>query len=702
MKYYSIRLCRHRRIFVSLFSTESCKGSLSLPALCGLVPRNCGVYFTNNSPVFSCYTRILPTFAAALFRKHRQLYSHPFLKFSSSSNLLQKQDESIDMSEFPVSNIRNFSIIAHVDHGKSTLADRLLELTGTISKKVQNKQVLDKLQVERERGITVKAQTASMVYQHNGEKYLLNLIDTPGHVDFNYEVSRSLAACQGVLLVVDANQGVQAQTVANFFLAFEADLKIIPVINKIDLKIANPDNVANQMKSIFDISKEDILFISAKNGTGVDAVLPTVVDKVPCPPSNLHQPLRALLFDSWYDRYRGAIINIALLDGKLKKGDKLQSSYSEKVYEVQDLGIMCPDKKSTKELLAGQVGYVIAGINNIREARVGDTYHQPGEAVEPLPGFKAAKPMVFAGLYPIDQSEYVSLKSAIDRLTLNDSSVTVSRDSSPALGQGWRLGFLGLLHMDVFNQRLEQEYNANVIITVPSVPFKAKLKDTKTNKKLYGEEVIIQNPANFPDPQQVVCFYEPVVLGTIVTPDQYLRDVIALCTNKRGEQIDLTYLDSSRVFLKYKLPLNEVVVDFFDELKSISSGYASFDYEDSDYQEADLIKLRILLNGKEVDELSSVVHRSKARDAGKSVCAKLKDAIPRQLFEVAIQAAIGGKIVARETIKALRKNVLAKCYGGDITRKMKLLKRQAEGKKKLKKFGNVEVPKEAFLSVLKR
>ncbi|XP_033631617.1 translation factor Guf1, mitochondrial-like [Asterias rubens] len=627
-----------------------------------------------------------------------------FYTSTSQRKSNSQSDGDMNLSDYPVENIRNFSIIAHVDHGKSTLADRLLELTGTISKTSDNKQVLDKLQVEKERGITVKAQTASMFYTYKGQKYLLNLIDTPGHVDFNYEVSRSLKACQGVLLLVDANQGVQAQTVANFYLAFESDLTIIPVLNKIDLKFADPESAANQIKTLFDISQEDILSISAKLGTGVDEILPAVIDRIPPPQSDPNLPLKALIFDSWYNQYRGAITSIAVIDGKLTKGDKITAAHSNKSYDVHDLGIMHPEQVSCTQLLAGQVGFMIAGMHNIKEARIGDTIYHQNKAVEPLPGFKAARPMVFAGLFPIDQSEYLGLRSAIDRLTLNDSSVSVNQDSSPALGQGWRLGFLGLLHMDVFNQRLEQEFNANVIVTVPSVPYKARLKDTKANRQLYGsnEEITVYNPSLFPDSQQVTEYMEPLVLGTIITPDEYISKVFTLCLNKRGEQVEYVYIDSRRVLLKYRLPLNEVVVDFFDQLKSISSGYASFDYEDCGYQTADLIKLSILLNGREVEELASIVHRDNARLAGKAICSKLSNTIPRQMYEVAIQAAVGSKIMARENIKALKKNVLAKCYGGDITRKMKLLRRQSEGKKRMKMFGNVEVPKEAFLSVLKR
>ncbi|XP_069869183.1 translation factor GUF1, mitochondrial isoform X2 [Dipodomys merriami] len=581
--------------------------------------------------------------------------------------------ETPDMSRFPVEDIRNFSIIAHVDHGKSTLADRLLELTGTIEKTKNNKQVLDKLQVERERGITVKAQTASLFYSFGGKQYLLNLIDTPGHVDFSYEVSRSLSACQGVLLVVDANEGIQAQTVANFFLAFEAQLSVIPVINK----------------------------ISAKLGTNVESVLQAVIERIPPPKVHRNNPLRALVFDSTFDQYRGVIANVALFDGMVSKGDKIVSAHTLKTYEVNEVGILVPNEQSTHKLYAGQVGYLIAGMKTVTEAQIGDTLYLHKHPVEPLPGFKSAKPMVFAGMYPIDQSEYNNLKSAIEKLTLNDSSVTVHRDSSLALGAGWRLGFLGLLHMDVFNQRLEQEYNASVILTTPTVPYKAVLASAKLIKEYREKEITIINPAQFPDKSKVTEYLEPVVLGTIITPDEYSGKIIGLCQARRAVQKNMTFIDQNRIMLKYLFPLNEIVVDFYDSLKSLSSGYASFDYEDAGYQTAELVKMDILLNGNIVEELTTVVHKDKAYSVGKTICERLKDSLPRQLFEIAIQAAIGSKVIARETVKAYRKNVLAKCYGGDITRKMKLLKRQAEGKKKLRKIGNIEVPKDAFIKVLK-
>uniref|UniRef100_A0A2K6MNV7 GTP binding elongation factor GUF1 n=1 Tax=Rhinopithecus bieti TaxID=61621 RepID=A0A2K6MNV7_RHIBE len=592
--------------------------------------------------------------------------SWPTCRLYSSAEFKEK----LDMSRFPVENIRNFSIVAHVDHGKSTLADRLLELTGTIDKTKNNKQVLDKLQVERERGITVKAQTASLFHNCEGKQYLLNLIDTPGHVDFSYEVSRSLSACQGVLLVVDANEGIQAQTVANFFLAFEAQLSVIPVINKIDLKNADPE--------MFDIPSDECLF----------RLLCIRLSQELNPKVHRKNPLRALVFDSTFDQYRGVIANVALFDGVVSKGDKIVSAHTQKTYEVNEVGVLNPNEQPTHKLYAGQVGYLIAGMKNVTEAQIGDTLYLHKQPVEPLPGFKSAKPMVFAGMYPVDQSEYNNLKSAIEKLTLNDSSVTVHRDSSLALGAGWRLGFLGLLHMEVFNQRLELEYNASVILTTPTVPYKAVLSSSKLIKR---KEITIINPAQFPDKSKVTEYLEPVVLGTIITPDEYTGKIMMLCEARRAVQKNMIFIDQNRVMLKYLFPLNEIVVDFYDSLKSLSSGYASFDYEDAGYQTAELVKMDILLNGNNVEELVTVVHKDKAHSIGKAICERLKDSLPRQLFEIAIQAAIGSKIIARETVKAYRKNVLAKC----------LLKRQAEGKKKLRKIGNVEVPKDAFIKVLK-
>ncbi|XP_063777051.1 translation factor GUF1, mitochondrial [Pseudophryne corroboree] len=625
---------------------------------------------------------------------------HPVTR--SQTVQFSSKKERIDMSEYDVDYIRNFSIIAHVDHGKSTLADRLLEITGCIPKASSNKQVLDKLQVERERGITVKAQTASLFYTFEGKRYLLNLIDTPGHVDFSYEVSRSLSACQGVLLVVDANEGIQAQTVANFFLAFEAQLSIIPVINKIDLKNADPERVEKQIEKMFDIPASDCIRISAKFGTNVETVLQEVVRKLPPPKVERGGPFKALLFDSMFDHYRGVVASIAIFGGEVCKGNKIVSVHTGKSYDVNEVGILTPEEMPTDKLCAGQVGYLVAGMKAVQEAQIGDTFHLYKQPVEPLPGFKDAKPMVFAGMFPVDQSEYSNLKNALDKLTLNDSSVSVSRDSSAALGAGWRLGFLGLLHMEVFNQRLEQEYNASVIMTAPTVPYRAVLSSQKLIKEYGAQEITIVNPTAFPDKTVASAYLEPMILGTIISPDEHLGKIMSLCQSRRAEHKSLIYIDDHRIMLKYLFPLNEVVVDFYDNLKSLSSGYASFDYEDAGYQAADLIKMDILLNGCAVEELVTIANREKAYEVGKAICEKLRDAIPRQLFEIAVQAAIGSKIIARETIKAYRKNVLAKCYGGDISRKMKLLKRQAEGKKKMRRIGNVEVPKDAFISVLKR
>nr|DBA29213.1 TPA: hypothetical protein GDO54_009461 [Pyxicephalus adspersus] len=611
--------------------------------------------------------------------------------------------ERIDTSEYSIEYIRNFSIIAHVDHGKSTLADRLLEITGCIPKASSNKQVLDKLQVERERGITVKAQTASLFYTYEGKKYLLNLIDTPGHVDFSYEVSRSLSACQGVLLVVDANENTALNIPRQQFTAFHHyRFFFIIFFFKIDLKNADPERVEKQIEKMFDIPASDCIRISAKYGTNVERVLQEVIRRLPSPRIEENSPLKALLFDSTFDVYRGVVANIALFGGEVSKGSKIVAAHSGKSYEVNEVGLLTPEELPAEKLYPGQVGYLVAGMKEVQEAQIGDTLYLYKQPVEPLPGFKAAKPMVFAGMFPVDQSEYNNLKSALEKLTLNDSSVSVTRDSSVALGAGWRLGFLGLLHMEVFNQRLEQEYNASVIMTSPTVPYKAVLSSQKLIKE-YGAEVItIVNPSEFPDKTVVSEYREPIILGTIISPDEYFGKIMALCQTRRAEHKSFVYIDEHRIMLKYMFPLNEVVVDFYDNLKSLSSGYASFDYEDAGYQAADLIRMDILLNGRSVEELVTIVHREKAYSVGKAICEKLRDAIPRQLFEIAVQAAIGSKVIARETIKAYRKNVLAKCYGGDITRKMKLLKKQAEGKKKMRKIGNVEVPKDAFITVLKR
>ncbi len=603
--------------------------------------------------------------------------------------------KKLDLQQFSPDKIRNFSIIAHIDHGKSTLADRLLEITGTLSTRHKHEQFLDKLQVERERGITVKAQSASMLYTYNGQNYLLNLIDTPGHVDFSYEVSRSLYACQGAVLLVDATQGVQAQTMANFYLAFEQDLTIVPVINKIDIASADPARVAKEMKQLFDFNESEILKASAKTGIGITDLLNSVIERIPAPQSTVDAPLKALLFDSWFDSYKGVVCLIALKDGTMRRGDKITLAQLQRDYEVLELGLMYPNETPLDALYAGQVGYVIAGMKTVQEARVGETIYHSKKPVVPFPGFKPAKPMVFAGIFPVENEDFDVLRDSIEKLTLNDASVKVEKKNSTALGLGFRCGFLGLLHMDVFKQRLEQEYGLSVIITAPSVLYKIKLAYT-------NEMISIESPSDFPDPQKIDTVYEPVIDATIIMPKMYLGSIIKLCQDKRGVQQGLEYLNEDRIILRYRLPLNEVATDFYDQLKSLTSGYASLDYEESDYQASDLVKMDILLNGKPVDALSTIVHRESAYNVGRELAEKLRKVIPRQLFEIVIQAAIGAKILARESISALRKNVTAKCYGGDITRKRKLLEKQKEGKKKMKQVGNVEVPQEAFLTILKK
>lgn len=603
-----------------------------------------------------------------------------------------KTIKNFDLQNFHPKNIRNFSIIAHIDHGKSTLADRLLQLAGTVSDRDIKEQFLDKLQVERERGITVKAQSASLFYEYKGVMYLLNLIDTPGHVDFNYEVSRSLAACQGALLLVDAVQGVQAQTMANFYLAYEGGLTIIPVVNKIDMQAADPDRVEQEMYKAFDIEPGESIRISAKNGINIESIFSEVIEKVPHPTGNENGPLKAFLFDSWFDSYRGVICLVEVIDGYVKKGDVVASANSGQEYEVLDLGLMYPDPLQQQGLYTGQVGFLICGMKTVKEARVGDTFYRRKQPVDALPGFKPARSMVFAGIYPIEASEFEELRDAIEKLTLNDPSVNVEKESSVALGLGFRCGFLGLLHMDVFRQRLEQEYNVSIIVTSPTVSYRVLF----TN----GDEKAIDNPSQFPDQVVIEDVLEPMIQATIVVPKAYLGGIITLCQERRGLQTSMTYLDENRLVLKYKMPLNEIVSDFYDKLKSITAGYASFDYEEGGYEPGDLVKMNILLNGKPVDALSIIVHRSKADRTGRNIVAKLRKVIPRQMFDVAIQAAIGAKILARESVSALRKNVTAKCYGGDITRKRKLLEKQKEGKKKMKQVGTVEVPQEAFLTIL--
>ncbi|XP_077494252.1 translation factor waclaw [Amblyomma americanum] len=610
----------------------------------------------------------------------------------------------VDPSQFPQKVVRNFCIVAHVDHGKSTLSDRLLEFTGTIKASKDNKQVLDRLPVERERGITVKAQTVSMVYKKPGhpEPYLLNLIDTPGHVDFSYEVLRSVSVCQGVILLVDANQGIQAQTVANFNIAFCADLSIIPVLNKIDLKNANVEGVMGQMESLFGIDKKDVLKISAKEGTGIEELVNAVVERIPPPGGNVDAPFRGMLLDSWYDRYRGVIALVIAIDGTLRPGDEIVSHTTGAVYTVRDLGFMKPLETPTAMLCAGQTGYVVANMRSPKEAYAGDTLSHKCDHIKPLPKLQESKPMVFAGIYPEDQSKNNDLKSAIDRLLLTDPSVQASGESSPALGQGWRLGFLGLLHMDVFCQRLDQEFDAQVVVTAPSVSYRIKIHGAKNIKHYGGEMVTINNPLDMPDPIIIKEYYEPMVMATIITPDTYLSKVMSLCADSRGVAKTTQNIDNSTILIQYKFPLSEVIVDFYDQLKSITSGYASFDYEEVGYELTDLVKLNILINGNVVEELTTIVHATRARQFGRSMLLRLQESIPQQIYAVSLQAAVGGKILAREDIKALKKNVLAKCYGGDITRKMKLLKRHSEKQKKLRMIGNIQVPRDAFINVLKR
>ncbi|TFK76221.1 GTP-binding protein lepa [Pluteus cervinus] len=622
-----------------------------------------------------------------------------------SSTARKDAPKSLSTEAYTCDLIRNFSIIAHIDHGKSTLADRLLELTGTIQKKQvgRNEQVLDKLKVERERGITVKAQTASMIHKFSGKEYLLNLIDTPGHVDFSWEVSRSLAACQGALLLVDASQGVQAQSISVFHIAQERGLKIIPVLNKIDLPAAQPERIAAQMQSTFGIDPTEIIPISAKTGQGVEAILEAIIQRIP-PPSGLENaPLKAFLFDSFYDRYRGVISLVNVQAGTIRKGDKILSCHTRKRYEVQDVGVMYPEEVPVDCLRPGQVGYVSCNMKESSEAHIGDTLFRIGHPVEPMPGFKPAKAMVYAGVFPVDSNDFPKLEESIKRLTLTDRSVTMQRESSSALGQGCRLGFLGTLHMDVFRQRLEDEYDANVIITAPTVPYKVIYKD---------KEVYISNPTEFPDvtdtTSKVKEIHEPVVRASIIVPEEGFGDMMDLCYSHRAEGLEHRYLDagsgstSSRIILTCIIPLSEIVTDFFDQLKSRSSGFASFDYEDAGYKKSDLAKMTFLLNAKPVDALALIVHRSAQDTIGRAWVKKLHKVIPRQLFEVPIQAAIGRKIIARETLSALRADVTAGLYGGHYERKMKHLENQKESKKRMKRMGSVDLPQEAFFDILRK
>ena len=593
------------------------------------------------------------------------------------------------------SHIRNFCIIAHIDHGKSTLADRLLEYTGTVSSREMVEQVLDSMDLERERGITIKAQAVKLEYKaRDGEVYHLHLIDTPGHVDFTYEVSRALAACDGALLIVDATQGVEAQTIANFYLALEHDLEIIPVINKMDLPSAEPDRVKKEIFDILDLSPESAVLASAKTGLGTEDILEAIVARVPAPQGSPDKPLQALIFDSLYDPYRGAIAYVRVMEGKIRQGMKIRMMAGQNDYEVVEVGTFRPRAVPVEELSAGEVGYVMASIKEVSETKVGDTITEAERpAAKPLPGYRPALPMVFCGLYPVENEDYGDLRDALEKLKLNDASLVFEPETSVALGFGFRLGFLGLLHLEIVQERLEREYNLNLIATTPSVVFKVYL----TN----GEMTKISNPADMPDPGTIAYIEEPYVRGSVLVPTEFVGSVMDLSKEKRADFVDMRYLTPTRVELIFNLPLSEILLDYFDKLKSRTKGHASFDYEFKEYRRSDLIKMDILLNTKAVDALSVVVHRDKAYNRGRQICEILKEAIPRQMFEIPIQAFVGGKIIARETIKALRKDVLAKCYGGDISRKKKLLEKQKEGKKRMKQVGNVEVPQEAFLAVLK-
>jgi GTP-binding protein LepA len=593
-----------------------------------------------------------------------------------------------------LSRIRNFSIVAHIDHGKSTLADRLLSLTGTMDAKKAVDQVLDSMDLERERGITIKAHTVRLLYRaRDGHEYTLNLIDTPGHVDFSYEVSRALAACEGAILIVDAAQGIEAQTLANFYLASDAGLTIIPVLNKIDLPAADVEGTRDQITESLDLDGSEALAISAKHGTGVPEVLEAIVARIPAPDGDADAPLKALVFDSFYDSYQGVVIYVRLKDGRVRPGTKILMMGNGRTHDVAQVGVFSPDMRPVEELSAGQVGYITAAIKRVADAKVGDTITEalrPTEA--PFPGYRDAKPMVFAGLYPIEDTEYETLRDALEKLRLNDPAFNYEPETSLALGYGFRCGFLGMLHMEIVQERLEREFNLSLIVTAPSVQYKVLTTA--------GEVLDIDNPSKLPTPDRIEGMEEPYVKSSVYVPTEFMTAIYKLAQEKRGEHKSLEYL-GKRVHIRFDFPLSEIVIDFYDKLKSISKGYASFDYDFADFRPSDLVKLDILLNGDPVDALSIIVHRDKAYERGKALVEKLRGVIPRQLYEVAIQAAIGSRVIARETVKAMGKNVTAKCYGGDITRKRKLLERQKEGKKRMKQVGKVEVPQEAFLSVLK-
>jgi GTP-binding protein LepA len=589
--------------------------------------------------------------------------------------------------------IRNFSIIAHIDHGKSTLADRFIQSCGALSEREMEAQVLDSMELERERGITIKAQTVALSYRaRNGQTYLLNLIDTPGHVDFSYEVSRSLAACEGALLVVDASQGVEAQTVANCYTAIEQGVEVVPVLNKIDLPSADPERVIDEIEDIIGIPAKQAVRCSAKTGAGVEDVIEAVVSRIPAPKGDPEAPLKALVIDSWFDNYVGVVMLVRVVDGRLAPKDKILLMSTQATYLCEQVGVFTPKSVQREQLGAGEVGFVVSGIKELANARVGDTMtlaRRP--AREPLPGFKEIKPQVFAGLYPVDANDYDALRDALDKLRLNDSSLRLEPETSQALGFGFRCGFLGLLHMDIVQERLEREYGMRLITTAPTVVYEVLLRD--------GTILEVENPARLPDASKIQEVREPVITATILAPGEYVGSVMSLCTSKRGSQRNLQYM-GRQVLLTWDLPLNEVVMDFFDKLKSASRGYASLDYEFKEFRVADLVKLDILINGERVDALSLIVHRASAQARGRDLVERMRELIPRQMFDVAVQAAIGSHVIARETVKALRKNVLAKCYGGDVTRKRKLLEKQKAGKKRMKQIGTVEIPQEAFLAIL--
>ena len=590
--------------------------------------------------------------------------------------------------------IRNFSIIAHIDHGKSTIADRLIEITGTMQKRDMEAQVLDNMELERERGITIKAQTVRLNYKsRDGEMYQLNLIDTPGHVDFNYEVSRSLAACEGALLVVDAAQGVEAQTLANVYLALDHDLTILPVINKIDLPSADPDRVKKEIEDGIGLDASEAILTSAKTGEGIDEILEKIVEEIPAPAGDENSPLQALIFDSYFDPYKGAVARIRLMSGKIEKGDRLKMMATGKIFEVTELGCFSPNLTPLDSLSTGEVGYVCGSLKDVRDIRVGDTItSEKNPASEPLPGYRGVTSMVYCGLYPVDSADYDNLKEALEKLQLNDAALKFEPETSAALGFGFRCGFLGLLHMDVIQERLEREYNLKLITTAPSVIYRVNKTD--------GEILMIDNPAKLPKTTEIASIAEPYVKATVIVPKDYVGSVMEVSQDKRGEYQSMDYLDTNRVMITYQIPLSEIIYDYFDRLKSTTRGYASLDYELSDYREADLVKLDILLNGDVVDALSSIVHKDRAVPRGRQLALKLKRIIPQQMFDIPVQAAVGGRIIAREDVKARRKDVLAKCYGGDVSRKKKLLEKQKEGKKRMKAVGSVDLPQEAFMAIL--